>query len=167
MSRSAAVRLRHTWNTLSGLPGGRWLFSRIFGWLVPYTGTAGLFVDTLRPGYARVTMRDRHIVRNHLRSIHAVALANLAEATSGLAMNIALPDEARAIVTRLTMEYRKKARGSLVAECEAGVPDVSQERELMVVSEVRDAGGDIVAVATVTWRVGPARSEDSLKASAS
>lgn len=157
MPPSAAVRLRQTWNTLSGLPGGRWLFSRIFGWLVPYTGTAGLWVDTLRPGYARVMMRDRRGVRNHLRSIHAVALANLAEAASGLAMNIALPDEARAIVTRLTIDYRKKARGTLVAECEAGLPDVTAEHEVVVVSEVKDATGDVVAVATVTWRVGPAR----------
>lgn len=161
MPASAAVRLRQAWDTLSGLPGGRWAFSRLFGLLVPYTGTAGLFVDTLRPGYARVMMRDRRVVRNHLRSIHAVALANLAEATSGLAMNIALPDHARAIVTSLTIEYRKKARGTLVAECEAGVPDVSQDRELVVVSEVKDAAGDVVAVATVTWRVGPARSEAS------
>ncbi|MEB3197827.1 MAG: hotdog fold domain-containing protein [Candidatus Sericytochromatia bacterium] len=155
MARSAAVQLRSAWQFCQRVPGGRWLFSRLFGWLVPYTGTVGLRVDELRPGYARLSMKDRRAVRNHLRSIHAIALANLAEATSGLAMNIALPAHGRAIVTRVTMEYRKKARGRLVATCEAGVPDCSVDREVMVVSEVRDAQDEVVAVATVTWRVGP------------
>jgi acyl-coenzyme A thioesterase PaaI-like protein len=122
---------------------------------VPYTGTAGLLIEELRPGYCRAVMRDRRAVRNHLSSVHAVALVNLAEATSGLAMNIALPDTARAIVTRIAIDYRKKARGTLVSACEAGVPDVSAEHDLDVTAAITDAAGDVVAVATVTWRVGP------------
>jgi uncharacterized protein (TIGR00369 family) len=158
MARSAVAQLRAAWQSLHGLPGGRWLFSRVFGLLVPYTGTAGLLIEELRPGYCRASMRDRRAVRNHLRSVHAVALVNLAEATSGLAMNIALPDTARAIVTRIAIAYLKKARGTLVAECEAGVPPVEAEHDLDVTATIKDAAGDVVAVATVTWRVGPSPS---------
>ena len=32
-------RLRTLWNRLSGFPGGRWLFSRLFAVRVPYSGT--------------------------------------------------------------------------------------------------------------------------------
>ena len=54
-----------------------------------------------------------------------------------------------------TLVHAATQSGRLVATCEAGVPDCSVDREVMVVSEVRDAQDEVVAVATVTWRVGP------------
>lgn len=143
------------WRTLSPLPVGRWLFSRLLGVRVPYTGTVRPLVQELRPGYARVSMRDRRAVRNHLHSIHAIALANLAEVTSGLAMIVGLPRDARSIVTGFSIDYLKKARGTLVAECTTPPLDASEEREHLIESVVRDSAGDVVAKATARWLVGP------------
>ncbi|MBV9773139.1 MAG: DUF4442 domain-containing protein [Gemmatimonadetes bacterium] len=147
--------IRAQWDRLSPLPMGKTLFSLLLGRMVPYTGSIGARVEELRPGHAVVTLRDRRRVRNHLRSIHAVALLNLAEVTSGLALNYALPPDARSILRGLSMEYHKKARGTLTATCDTPVPTDSTERDLELETTVRDAAGDVVATATARWRMGP------------
>jgi len=96
-------------------------------------------------------------VRNHLGSIHAVALANLAEAASGLALVVGLPPEARAILVRLSVDYLKKARGTLRSECDCEPVTSAEEREVELDSRIYDAAGDVVATGRARWRVGAAR----------
>ena len=158
MSASPGARLLTMWRLLSPWPGGRWLFSVLVGRTAPYTGTIGARIVELRPGFVRAEMRDRRIVRNHLHSVHAVALVNLAEVVSGLAMLTGLPATLRAIVVGLSIEYVKKARGTLTAESTVALPEITESREVPLHATIRDAAGDEVARATVRWLVGPARS---------
>lgn len=153
MSPSESMRV--WWDRLSRLPGGKRLFSLFVGRMAPYTGTIGARIEALEPGYARWTLRDRRKVRNHLNSIHAVALVNFAEVTSGTAMTMALPANVRGIVRGLSIEYLKKARGMLTAECRCDVPSVTSETSVDVHTDIRDEAGDIVARATVTWLLRP------------
>jgi len=143
------------WRRLSQLPGGARLFSLGIGRLVPYTGTVRPHVVALGPGYARVRMADRRRVRNHLDSIHAIALTNLGEFSTGIALLAGLPGDARAILIGLDVAFTKKARGTLEAECTVEAPVTAERREVPCEAIVRDATGDVVAPITTRWLVGP------------
>jgi uncharacterized protein (TIGR00369 family) len=147
--------IRDAWNLLASLPGGRVVFSRLVGRAAPYTSTIGASVVALRPGFAQVEMSDRKGLRNHLQSVHAVALVNLAELTGNVALAYSLPDDARFIVSGLSIEYLKKARGTLTAVSDCPVPSSNQRREYEVPVSIRDQAGDEVARAVLRSLVGP------------
>ena len=147
--------MRASWRRLSGLPGGKTLFSLLVGWMAPYSGTMGARVAELEPGWCRVTLRDRRRVRNHLASVHAMALANLAEMTSGLAVLVGLPPGVQGIVTGFSISYQRKARGLLTADCRVSGLDVTTEQEYEAGVAITDAQGDVVARATARWRLRP------------
>ena len=108
MAEQVGGRVLSLWQRWGKTAFGRRLYSLMLGRMAPYSGSIRPLVLQLEPGYARISLRDRRCLRNHLHSIHAIALANLGELASGLAMLAALPDDVKAIVTGLEIEYVKK-----------------------------------------------------------
>jgi len=155
MSHSIGPTLRRRWRQLSALPGGRWLFSHLLGRMAPYTGSIGARVDALAPGYCRVLLKDRRAVRNHLRSVHAIALCNLGEVATGLALMNSLPDNTRGILVGICANYHHKARGTLSAECHCKIPADNQEQSCEIVATITDPAGETVTTVTATWLIGP------------
>ena len=167
MAKEVAVgeKIRKQWEFLSPKPGGKWLFSRAIGWMAPYSGTIGALVDELEPGYAKVQLKDRKKVRNHLRSVHAIALINLGEVTTGLATMSGMPADARGILSGLSIEYHKKARGLLTAECRTEIPQTSERTTYEVEGKIFDTEGDCVATVTAQWLIGPMKSSSDVSES--
>ena len=145
------------WHRAQRWPFGATIFSLLLGYRIPYTGALGSRVEELRPGYARVRVDERRGIRQHLGSIHAIALANLGEFTSGLAMTTGLPEGMRGIVVSLSIEYLKKARGRMRAESTVPATEAGVERDIDAQAVITDASGAVVAKVTARWRVGPAR----------
>ena len=125
------------------------------GLIAPFSGSIGARVEVLQPGHGVVTLQDRRKVRNHLKSVHAIALVNLAELVTGLTLMNSLKDNTRGILTAIHMQYHKKARGLLTAECFCDIPDDNAEKEIILSGEIRDQAGEVVATATATWLIGP------------
>ena len=160
---SPGAQLQTLWMRLSPFPGGRWIFSKILGWKIPYTGGLGATIVTLEPGHVKVQLRERRSVRNHLQSIHAIALANLGELTTGLALVGALPESIRGILVGLNVSYTKKARGTIESEATCTIPEVCEPMDYRVDAKIRDSSGDIVAEVHAHWRLGPVPEKKNTK----
>ena len=154
-TRSKNNVVRAAWDRLNRLPGGKHVFTQLLGRLAPYTGTIGAVVQDLGEGYSRVTLADRRAVRNHLSCVHAVALANLVELTGNLAVAYSIPDDARFIVSGMSLDYVKKARGTITGECRIPAIESSAKQEYEVPVTLKDQSGDVVVRGTLRTLVGP------------
>ncbi|MFV2031167.1 MAG: DUF4442 domain-containing protein [Gammaproteobacteria bacterium] len=154
ISQSENKILRY-WDWLSALPAGSLLFSWFLGKYAPYSGTIKSRVEKLKPGFARITLRDRRGVRNHLKSIHAIALMNLGEIATGLAVLTTLDSNMHGIVLQLKAEYLKKARGKLTATASFELPElVDEDLSCDAKTEISDETGEVVAIVHATWLIG-------------
>jgi acyl-coenzyme A thioesterase PaaI-like protein len=151
----AGSALRAAWKHLSPLPGGKRLFDLLLGRTNRYTGSVHPRFLDVRPGYVKVAMKDCRCVRNHVDSLHAIAMANLGEMSTGIGLMMGLPEGARAIITSLHIEYLRKGRGTLTAEGRCTPPSTVERQEVEATSEIRDEQGELVARVRTVWLVGP------------
>lgn len=151
---SAGQKLLQLQHKLFSIPGGRFIFNRILAYKIPYSASIGAKLVTLEPGHAIFILKDKRSIRNHLNSIHAIALTNLGELTSGLALNVGLANNVRGIVIHIGTDYIKKARGNLMAECRCEIPKVSNDIEYTVEALIKDSDETLVAKVSVDWRLG-------------
>jgi acyl-coenzyme A thioesterase PaaI-like protein len=129
------------------------MFSMLIGRTARYTGTIGARVESLEHGRCVVTMQDRARVRNHLKSVHAIALINLGELATGATVMYQVDGRGRGILKGIGMDYIKKARGTITATCETLVPDTPGKHDLKVEGVLTDSDGDVVARVHATWRI--------------
>ena len=145
---SAALRL---FQRLGGSAPGRWLYSRLICLRAPYFGSIAPRIEKLEPGFCVVRMRDRRAVRNHIGTVHAIALCNMAELAAGLATDATLPDSMRWIPKGMSVRYLRKAVGVMTATARVSSPAADADGvELHAMVEVRDVAGEVVFDADVT-----------------
>jgi acyl-coenzyme A thioesterase PaaI-like protein len=143
------------WNRHKSTAFGRWFASRLVGFKAPYTGTIRARIEHLEKGSIELSMRDRRVVRNHLESIHAAALLNLTELTGGLLATASIPADARMIITRVELDFVKKARGTVRSHGRCIPPATNQRDDLVTEVTIRDGEGNEVASGRVTTLIGP------------
>jgi len=147
--------LKLWWARLSPFPCGKWLFSKLVGFLIPYTGSISPIILQCRPGFAEVMIKDGRRLRNHLGSLHALALANLGEFTTGLAIHFAMQRNTRAILTHLSCDFVKKARGTITASAAVELSERHEEGPVVVEAKLFDPQKNLVAKVSATWLLAP------------
>ena len=146
-----------TYRNLARWPAGRWLFSRLVCWKAPYFSSIAPRIETLEPGRCIATLRHRRAVTNHIGTVHAIALCNLAEFTGGLACDAGIPASMRWIPKGMAVAYLKKAVGTMRATATPAFPprEAAEGYELPFEVVVENAARDVVFKATIAMWVSP------------
>ncbi len=143
------------WSKLSTKPFGKILFSKIICWKAPYFGSINPRFVEMRPGFARVAMKKRRAVQNHIQTVHAIALCNLAEFGAGTMMEASLSKNMRWLPKGMTVQYLKKAETSVEAFCVAMDIVDGPARDVVVCVDIKDQKGDVVTKVEINMWVSP------------
>ena len=143
------------WRKLERKPFGKTLFSRFVCFKAPYFASIAPRFEELRPNFVRVSMKKRRAVTNHIGTVHAIAMCNLAELAAGTMTEISIPASMRWLPKAMTVEYVKKSTGGVHAT--ATLPEVAEgpARDVPATVEIRDDAGEVVCRATITMWVSP------------
>lgn len=151
---SPSSMIQTLWSKLKKVPGGNKIFSSLVSRYIPYTGSISPIVLAIESGQARVLLKDKKAVRNHLNCIHAIALANVGEFSTGLCLISQLPRSAMAILVKIEVEYLKKARGNLISESLFQYSNnIKNDEELKLTANIMNSKNEIVTNVYATWRI--------------
>lgn len=157
-------RLRRTLRPLARWPAilGGPLRSYLIGRTIPLVGTAGLRIERLDEDEVVVFLANRRPVRNHIGTLHAAAMALVAETASGLALGMHVRDDAIPVIQRMSVHYDKRAQGALRAVARIPPEEIVRlhdepRGELLVPVTVTDAGGQSPIRCEMHWAWRPKR----------
>jgi acyl-coenzyme A thioesterase PaaI-like protein len=130
--------------------------SGIFGRVVPFVGTSGLRYEELTPERVVVSIRNRRPVQNHIKGVHAAAMALLAETATGFAVGMNLPDDKLPLIKSLKVDYLKRTQGDMRAVATLTPEQVELIRstprgEVLVPVMVTDESGEEPVRCEMLW----------------
>eukprot|EP01006_Ploeotia_vitrea_P004131 TRINITY_DN113912_c0_g1_i1.p1 TRINITY_DN113912_c0_g1~~TRINITY_DN113912_c0_g1_i1.p1 ORF type:complete len:172 (+),score=13.99 TRINITY_DN113912_c0_g1_i1:48-563(+) len=85
------------------------------GRAVPFTGTAGLNYEVLTENEVKVSVKNRRPVQNHIKGVHACAMALMAETASGFVVGMNIPDDKLPLLKQMTIQYKRRTEGNMQA----------------------------------------------------
>ncbi|MDZ4386917.1 MAG: DUF4442 domain-containing protein [Moraxellaceae bacterium] len=136
--------ITRTLSTLNKLPSSLRIraISTIFGTVVPFVGTSGLRYEKLNNNEVVVSIRNRRKVQNHIKGVHAAAMALVAETATGFVVGMNLSDDKLPLIKSLHVDYKRRAVGDLRA-----VATLTDEQVAMI---QREPKGEVLVPITVT-----------------
>ncbi len=143
----------------------RGLLNAVLPLMIPFNRPHGFRVVPLREGGIRVEIPYWRINRNHIKGIHACALATAAEMCSGLSVLEQLdPRKYRLIMRELRMQYHYQAKQKSWATCVPLAEDIkrsvveplqdSEAVDYASTVELHDKAGNHLATGTLPARHG-------------
>jgi acyl-coenzyme A thioesterase PaaI-like protein len=138
---------------LEGLPLGKHAFSLFYQVAAPYFLSIPASVKDVAPGVVHAEMPAVPWTRNHLGTVHAIALCNLAEYTMGAVAEATIPSTHRWVPKGMTVEYKGMARGRMHATATLTLPEPLGDKFALpvAITVVNDAGEEVFDAEIRIW----------------
>lgn len=132
--------------------GGR-LFDLAFSQKAPYFFTIRPHFTVIEPNHAEVLIRKRRGVKNHIGTVHAIALCNGLEAAMGALAEASIPRDKRWIPKGMEVSYTAKATSDITCIAETDPEQWTEDDpDLPVrVKGVRDDGTIVIQGVIKLW----------------
>lgn len=132
---------------------GNTQFSQMICQMAPYFSSIDPeFVD-LKPGHSEARVKKIRSVENHIGTVHAIAMCNLAELVAGTLTDATLPQGFRWIPKGMTVEYIAKAKTDIRGVAHAEGVDFSTPGDKIIGVDVYDNNDRKVFHADITMDV--------------
>lgn len=150
--------LRHFVNKVNQYP--QWLSSllmtKLFRYKVKLTGTTGIEVLSTDGKTATFRQKNKRKAQNHIGSVHAAAMALLAESCTGFIVGINLPGDKLPLIKTMNLNYVKRATGDMTAVASLTDEQIelmqnTDKGEINVQVVVTDATGIEPLVCEMIW----------------
>ena len=132
---------------------GNELFSKKICEIAPYFSTIKPQFVSLTPGYSEVTMPNTREVHNHLGTVHAIAMCNLAEIAAGIMTDVSIPETCRWIPIGMNVKYLAKATTDLTGIADGSKIDWNEPGDKDIPVSITDTAGIEVCAALITVKI--------------
>lgn len=157
-------RLNKVMNNIARLPKGWQPFvrSKLIGKIIPFAGTAGCSIQTLTNNECVVVLKNRKKVGNHIGTLHAAAMALVAESATGFVTGMNVPDSRVVVIRSMELTYLKRTNGDLTAKATLSDEDVrrlttEEKGDITVPVKMTDEDGNETVTAKMVWAWVPKR----------
>jgi acyl-coenzyme A thioesterase PaaI-like protein len=116
--------------------------STVLGRAVRFAGTAGVRFEELTRGRVVTRLGNHGAVQNHIKGVHAAAMALLVETATGFVVGLNLPDDKLPLIKTMRIDYVARASGGLRAEA-----TLTEEQLERIVAQPR---GEVTVAVRVT-----------------
>ena len=154
----ASNQLSRMVGKLQGLPAGLRQRAQTFvlGKVVPFLGTAGMQFEQITQQRVVVSVANKRKVQNHIKGVHAAAMALLAETATGFVVGMNLPDDKLPLLKSMKISYTRRSTGDMRAVAELTPEQIQSilnddKGEVTVNVKVTDAANEQPIECEMIW----------------
>lgn len=133
-----------------------YLLTKLFSTHVKFAGTTGVKLESVNNNHAKLVLKNRKKIQNHIGGIHAIAAGVLAESATGIAFGMNVPDTKVPLLKSLTIHFKRRMQGDLSAyatmsEAQIDLVKSEDKGDMLIPVTITDESGEEPIECVMEW----------------